>query len=120
MHVDQTPQLLYATPNGMVLRCPCCGDISLVFGNLVIVLPPVAFVAFAQFIEELDVAEMEDANRTLPHPRKVMAQIPDTTALMAFYPAEIDELRRLLRGARQHIQTSCLQAREIPADYRWN
>ncbi|NJO83809.1 MAG: hypothetical protein HC828_14090 [Blastochloris sp.] len=120
MPINHAPQLLYATPNGLVLRCPYCQDIPLVFGNLVIVLQPPAFVAFADFIEELDIAELEAANRSLPHPRKVMAQIPDTTVLMAFYPAEIEELRRLLHGALQIMQTPSLLARSAAAGHQWN
>jgi hypothetical protein len=91
------PLLLFETERGRVRRCDCCDTIRVHLGNALLAVDA---DGFAQLVDT--VAAFDRGDTPLgPWPEgHALVHVGDSGVALAFTPAEVAELHRLLAGAR--------------------
>lgn len=97
--------LLHETDNGSVIKCSCCKNLQIVFGNMLLKLNYDQFLSFMECIDEVNLAKTPQAY--LPNHKDYLIQLPYNISF-AFTREELKELKELLEWSQATLKVNDL------------
>ena len=97
--------ILHQTQNGYVLKCNCCNEIQIAFGNIILKNDYEQFITFKQCIDNVEINRTCDCQ--LPNNKQFVLKLPCDMAI-GFTKDEIIELRQLLAEAEATLSINSL------------
>lgn len=93
------------TSNGSLFKCDSCQSIHLEFNNMNINFSnEEKYYQFAEYIHELDGAEVVRLNRNSPYQRKIVIPIGGGGCNFILHQGELEDLKRLcIRSLRRGV-----------------
>lgn len=91
------PVLLCRTENGLALRCTCCGELEVQFGNAILHLDSAEIASLTELLDSFRVGDAPDDDAEPESPRRdFVVRTEVDGAAFAFSASEVRELRLLL------------------------
>jgi len=97
--------LLHKTENGSVIKCSCCKNLQIAFGNMILKLNYDQFLSFLECIDEVNLVETPQAR--LPNQKNYLIKMPNNIAF-AFSREELKELKELLEWSQASLKVNDL------------
>jgi len=110
MHSQHNSSLLHETENGSIIKCSCCQNLQVIFGNMVLRLEYEQFLTFMECIDQIDLDKPNHSS--LPNDKTFMVKLPNNIAF-AFSRDEMAELKELLEWSQASMKVNDLLESEF-------
>ena len=97
--------ILHQTENGSVLKCTCCKNLQVSFGNMVMKLSYDQFLSFMECIDKVNLNKTPNAH--LPNEKEYLIRLPNDISF-AFTREEMIELKELLEWSQATLKVNNL------------
>ena len=97
--------ILHKTENGSVIKCSCCKNIQVAFGNMILKLNYDQFLSLMECMDDVDL--QKPPNIFLPNNKEYLIRLPNNISF-GFTREEIIELQELLEWSQATLKVNNL------------